>query len=187
MGRFGQTIDGTRQITAFHIDGDMPDLSSVPLSEAPAALQALTATTVMRIPHHSLRALAARFPAVAEAFWRDCVVDMGITVQWMTNVGRRNAQVRLGHLLCEMAVRYQRIGIGERSRFLFGGTQEHLADATGLTNVHVSRSLQAMRRAGLVDYKSGEISILDWDGLKALGQFDPAYLMLDVKSARYCG
>jgi CRP-like cAMP-binding protein len=77
-GRFGQTRNGERLITALHIPGDMADLHSVPLPDAATGLTALTDSVIFRVPHPILHALCRRHPMVAEAFWRDCMVDAAI-------------------------------------------------------------------------------------------------------------
>jgi CRP-like cAMP-binding protein len=179
MGRFGQTSDGARQITALHVPGDIADLHSVVRPVGTSAIQALSTTTVLRIRHEELRKVAARFPAVAEAFWRDCVVDAAVLSQWVVNVGRRDSKTRMAHLLCEMAVR-----IGDERTpqlsYAFPVTQSHLADATGLTAVHVNRTLKALRDQGLVNVRGGTVEILDWDRLTALGEFNADYLDADT-------
>jgi CRP-like cAMP-binding protein len=123
-----------------------------------------------------LRRVAKEYPAIAEAFWRDCVVDASILSQWVVNVGRRDARMRLAHLLCEVAVRMEQAGLGNRAAFELNVTQTQLADALGLTSVHVNRVLQALRREGLIATRSREVRILDWDRLAALGEFDGVYL-----------
>lgn len=181
VGRFAQNRGGGRQITALHIAGDMADLHSVVQPRTTSGLQALTTTTILRIPHQALRTIAARYPAIAEALWRDCMVDAAVLSQWVVNVGRRDAKTRIAHLLCETAVRY---GVHEKSEaasFEFPLTQIHLADATGLTAVHVNRTLRALRNEGVVTVSSRNVHILDWDALVRLGEFDPAYLQADIK------
>jgi CRP-like cAMP-binding protein len=179
MGRFGQTSEGARQITALHVRGDVADLHSVVRPVGTSAIQALSTTTVLRISHADLRKVAARFPAVAEAFWRDCMVDAAVLSQWVVNVGRRDAKTRMAHLLCEMAVRTG----GDRTpqlNYSFPVTQSHLADMTGLTSVHVNRTLKLLREDGLVDVRARAVQIFDWDRLKALGEFDADYLDADT-------
>jgi CRP-like cAMP-binding protein len=179
MGRFGQTSDGIRQITALHVPGDIADLHSVVRPVGTSAIQALSTTTVLRISHKDLRKVAARFPAVAEAFWRDCVVDAAVLSQWVVNVGRRDAKTRVAHLLCEMAVR-----TGDdrtpQLNYPFPATQSHLADMTGLTSVHVNRTLRALRDDGLVTVQARAVQIHDWNGLKKVGEFDAEYLAADT-------
>ena len=178
VGRFGQNSEGGRQITAIHLPGDMADLHSVVQPEGTSALQALSTTTILRIPHASLRTLAARYPAIAEAFWRDCMVDASILSQWVVNVGRRDARARMAHLLCEMATRCGVRGEGE-VEFKFPVTQVHLGNALGLTCVHVNRTLKVLRDDGLAILHGRMVHILDWKALVRAGDFDPAYLQAD--------
>lgn len=178
VARFAQMEDGQRQLTAFHIPGDMADLHSLILPAAPAPLAALAPSTLFQIPHSALRDLTCRYPALAAAFWRECVVDGSIVAQWLVSVGRRDARGRLAHLFCEMAVRSSRIGRFKRGAFPFPITQEQIADALGLTPVHVNRTLKTLREEGLVRAARGEVVILDWEGLVFAAGFDPAYLQL---------
>jgi CRP-like cAMP-binding protein len=182
VGRFDENSNGARQITALHISGDMPDLLSVVQPTATSALQALSTTTILQIAHHDLRQVAATHPAIAEAFWRDCMVDAMIMAQWVVNVGRRNAQARIAHLLCEMAVRTKADLTASQVRFDLRMNQENLADATGLTAVHVNRSLMALREIG-VTHRSGTVWVEDWKRLVDAGDFDPSYLQTDIEPA----
>ena len=183
VGRFGQDRDGKRQITTMHVPGDMADLHSVALPLATSALQALSTSTIVRIPHSAIRAAAAHYPALAEAFWRDCIVDAAILAQWVVNVGSRDARERVAHLVCEMGVRIAGAREGARNvEFDFPVTQVQLADATGLTPVHVNRTLQTLRVNGLLQSCSRTIiRIPDWDSLAAAGEFDAAYLSANVR------
>lgn len=176
VGRFGQFVDGRRQITAFHVAGDMCDLHSVVAPKVGWSLQALSTTTMLKVPHSELRGVAKRYPAIAEAFWRDCVVDASILSQWVVNVGRRDARMRLAHVLCEMAIRMEQARLGRRDQYEFQITQSQLADALGLTPVHVNRVLQSLRSDRLVETQGREIRILEWDRPAQVGDFDDAYL-----------
>lgn len=177
VGRFAQLQDGRRQTVALHIPGDMPDLYSLMLPKAPSALGALVETQILRVPHGALRAVAAGYPGIAAALWRDCVADGNILAQWVVNVGRRDARARLAHLLCEMAIRTS--GGGRPGAvYPFPLTQEQLADALALTPVHVNRTLKALREDGLARVTRREVMIEDWDGLVSCAEFDPTYLAL---------
>jgi CRP-like cAMP-binding protein len=178
VSRFAVMEDGRRQLISLHLPGDLVDLYSLMLPAAPSPLVALTPTTIFDIPHASLTDLASRYPALAAAFWRECVVDGGIVAQWLISLGRRDARGRLAHLLCEMAIRSARIGRMQAGRFSLPMTQEHMADALGLTSVHVNRSLKALREEGTVQVSRGEAVVLDWDALVYAAEFDPAYLHL---------
>jgi CRP-like cAMP-binding protein len=182
IARFAQLEDGSRQVIGFYIPGDMVDLYSLMLPSAPSPLQALTRSTILKIPHSALREIAFHSPELACAFWRDCVADGQLVAQWLVNVGRKNARSRVAHLICEMAVRYDQIGQMRNGAFPLPLTQEQIADATGLTPVHVNRSLRALREEGLVGVARREAVIRNWAGLSDLAEFDPTYLHLPTSS-----
>jgi len=184
VGRFGQNIDGGRQITCLHIAGDMADLPSVVSPKSGWGLPALTDTIVLRLAHADLRRLAAQHPGIAEAFWRDCVADGSIFSEWVVNVGRRDAISRLAHLFCEMAIRSELAGQGDRRAFPLPMTQTDLGDATGLTSVHINRTLRELREQSIVEHRSGEVTVHDWDRLVAMGDFDAAFMLLDGPAPR---
>jgi CRP-like cAMP-binding protein len=173
--RWGAASDGQRQIIAFHIPGDMPDLQSLVLPDMMFGLQALVPTTVLRVPHEALRAAAAA-NEIAEAFWRDCAADSAIASEWVVNVGRRKARPRIAHLLCEIATRLGTNGNGNIFSFPLPVTQNHIAHATGLSTVHVNRSLQELKRSNLAILGRAEARVLDWKGLQDAAGFEPAYL-----------
>ena len=156
----------------------MVDLHSVVAPDACSALQALSVTTILRVPHAALRSAAHRFPGIAEAFWRECVVDGSVLAECVVNVGRRDARARIAHLLCEIACRVAGLEDKEGSSISFPATQTHIADMTGLTSVHVNRTLQGLRQDGIVELHSRQIHILDWNGMTRVGDFDAAYLRL---------
>jgi CRP-like cAMP-binding protein len=184
VGRYGQNRDGGRQITCFHIPGDMADLVSLVSPKTGWGLVALTPTTLLSVPHENLRRLTANYPGIAEAFWRDSVADGSIFSEWLVNVGRRAALARLAHVFCEMAVRSEQAGLGDRSTYPLPVTQTDLADATGLTNVHVNRTLKELRERSIVDLRGGTVTIDNWDLLVATGDFDPAFLLLQGRAPR---
>ncbi|MBU3077669.1 Crp/Fnr family transcriptional regulator [Sphingomonas quercus] len=128
--------------------------------------------------------MAAHHPGIAEAFWRDCVVDGSMFSEWVVNVGRRDALSRLAHLFCEMAIRNERAGKGNRRAFPLAITQIDLGDATGLTSVHVNRTLRELRIQGIAAISAGTVRIDNWDRLMAVEDFDEAYMLLDGPSPR---
>lgn len=180
VGRFDQNSRGERQITALHIPGDMPDLHSVVQPTATSALQALSSSTVLQIPHAALRGAASAHPAIAEALWRDCMVDSMILAQWVVNIGRRDALSRVAHLLCEMACRYKVPLGGDYVEYRLLMTQVQLADVTGLTPVHVNRTLKKLETMGTT-FRNRVVRIGDWEGLVRTGDFDRSYLQDDVR------
>lgn len=179
LGRYDQMIDGSRQITTLHIPGDMSDLHSVPMPHPAWGIEALAPSTVMQIPHQALRALADDSRQILMAFWRDTVTDASILAKWASNLGRADASARLAHLICEIGVRLEVVGLGRRDRFALPLTQGHMADILGITSVHVNRTLMALRqKIGLV-VSGGLVEMTDWAGLADLAGFDPEYLLLE--------
>lgn len=176
MSRFDAMRDGRRQIVSFYLPGDMCDLHSVAVPTSGWGLQALTPMTVLLIPHEALRVLVAN-PNLALAFWRDTTADGSILAKWIGNLGRKQAIPRLAHLFCEMGVRSEKAGLGSRSDFQLPITQAQLADAAGLTPVHLNRTLKALKAEG-VTFIGKRVSIAEWERIAAMAEFDPAYLLL---------
>lgn len=174
VARFSQTEDGKRQILALGVPGDIADLSTAFLPAKISGLQALTRTTIFRIAHSRLREIAAGSRSLLEAFYRDCLADAAIGNQWLLNIGRRDSRSRIAHLLCETSMRYRRAR--QDHGFALPLTQLHLADALGLTPVHINRTLQTLRNAQLLRLGRGFVEILDWDMLAEIAEFNPSYL-----------
>jgi len=181
VGRFDMMADGRRQIVALYLPGEMCDLHSVPVPTSGWGLEALAGSTLVFIPHAALRE-AASDPAIAMAFWRDTVTDGSLLAKWAANLGRKQAMPRLAHLFCEMGVRMERRGLGRRADYDLPITQAQLADAVGLTSVHLNRTLKALRDEGVI-FSGRKVRIADWAGLSQLAEFDPAYLLLSDRVA----
>ena len=173
------TGEGARQIVAIHIKGEMVDLQNSLLGTADHSVQALTACKVAYIPREAIVRLAAERPAVGRAMWIDTLVDGSIFREWIMNVGRRNARTRVAHLLCEFSLRLKLAGLGSGNGYELPMTQEQLADATGLTPVHVNRTMKALEAEALIERVSPRaIQIGDWRKLSEAGDFDSNYLHL---------
>jgi CRP-like cAMP-binding protein len=168
--------DGGRQILSVHLQGDLLDLQNCLLPVADHSVQALTRIQVAYIPYQALLAAAGNYPAIAQALLHDTLVDGSIFREWILNVGRRDARQRIAHLLCELAMRQEAAGLCKGPEYEWPMTQAEIADAAGLTTVHVNRTLQSMRSDGLISTSTGRVAILDWPGLQAAGDFTPTYL-----------
>lgn len=180
VARFDQMRDGRRQIVALHIPGDMCDLHSVVAPTAAWGMAALTHSTVGHVPHKELRRLALKHPQVALAFWRDGTADSSILAKWVGNLGRQDARARVAHVLCELGTRMEAAGLAiRRTSFTLDITQEQLADAVGLTSVHVNRTMQTLRRMELISTSGRTVNVKDWNGLAEIAEFNPDYLLLD--------
>lgn len=170
--------NGARQIISMHVPGDFPDLQSGLLGFASHTVQMLTPGRIAVFRAKDLQRLVNQRPAIQAALWRETLIDMSICGEWVANVGRRDAQSRLAHLICEFATRLRAAGLLRADVWQLPMTQEQLADAAGLTSVHVNRTLQAMRHAGLIRAERRGIEILDWTQLSMIADFNPRYLHL---------
>jgi CRP-like cAMP-binding protein len=170
---------GYRQIVSIHMKGELVDLQNSLLGTADHSVQMLTRGQVAFIPRDEITRLAFERPAVGRAMWIDTLVDASIFREWVANVGRRDARTRIAHLLCEIALRLKVAGMGEQTGYQLPMTQEQLGDATGLTSVHVNRTLKLLEAEGLIERLSPRsITIGDWKKLSEVGDFDSNYLHL---------
>jgi CRP-like cAMP-binding protein len=179
IGRYSQMRNGTRQIVAMHITGEMADLCAVVLPRSSWSYQALIPSTVLQIDHADLLNLCERQSEIARAFWRDCIVDMAIISEWMVSIARRPAESRLAHLICELQYRYEQAGqTASDGSFCFPVTQAQLADILGITSIHANRMIRALRERGLASVSKSVIAVHDRSALEHLAEFSPDYLHL---------
>jgi len=168
--------NGARQIISFHIASEFVDLQNGLLGTADHNVQSIDHCEAAIISRAALIDLAGSSPAIRQAMWIDTLIDASIFREWVVNVGRRDSRARIAHLLCEMALRLKYIGAGEYGGMDFPITQEQMADATGLTSVHTNRTLQSLRKEGLIQLTARSLTVLDWEGLREAGDFDELYL-----------
>ena len=178
VARFDQMRDGRRQTTSLHLPGEMCDLHSVVQPRASWSITALTDASVVLVPHEQLWRLALRHPNLAVTFWREGMAQSAILAKWVGNLGRKNATARVAHLICEIGLRSEAARLGTRNDFELAMTQEQLADATGITAVHVNRTLQLLRRNAGLTFKRPRVQVEDWSKLAAVAEFDPEFLQL---------
>lgn len=176
--RYKTVGNGNRQILSLHIPGDIPDLHSLHIEQMDHSLGTLTASRVAFIPHEAVRRLSRSSYRIAEAFWREALVDAAVFREWMVGIGRRSAQSRLAHFLCEFATKMKAVGLSDGIRFELPMTQTEIGDALGLSTVHTNKTLRALRERGLIQLRGRRLKLLDWDALCELGEFDPSYLHL---------
>jgi CRP-like cAMP-binding protein len=170
--------NGGRQIVNFHMAGDMVDLQNSLLTIADHNVQALTKTQATLIPREAMIDLAFSRPAIGKALWLETLVEGSISREWIMNVGRRKAPQRLAHLLCEFAYRLDAVGLGPECNYELPMTQDQLADTTGLTPVHVNRSLKALDALGVITRTRRSVVINDLEKLADVGDFRSTYLHL---------
>jgi CRP-like cAMP-binding protein len=183
--RYKQLADGGRQVMSFLLPGDLCDLNIFLLRRMDHALGTLTPVVVAKITRDLLQEMLNADPRLTRALWWEVLVTAAIHREWLVNIGRRTALERVAHLLCEVYVRQQAVGRVRAGRCELPITQVELADALGLSAVHVNRTLRELRLAGLIDWRDKQLGIPDLDALTAVARFDPDYLHLDYEGERF--
>jgi CRP-like cAMP-binding protein len=176
--------DGQRQIMAFLVPGDLCDVEVFVLEAMDHAITALSDTTCVLIPATVIEDQLTESSSVTRALWWSTMTDSAILRERIIDHGSRDARERIAHLCYEMLIRYRVVGETTDDAFPFSITQEDLADATGISTVHVNRTLQQLRSEGLIDLKNKVLTVLDPKGLKAVGRFNANYLHLDRTEKR---
>lgn len=168
--------DGRRQIVDFAVPGDLCDLNLFILDRMDHSIGAITRLKVAEIGRDVLHAVITNFPNITTALWWQELVNKSIHREWIVNVGQRTALERIAHLFCEMFLRLESVGLTSGFSCDFPPTQADIADATGLTAVHVNRTIQELRRRDLLIIDRQRLTIPDMAALQAAGLFNPEYL-----------
>lgn len=174
-----ETSDGLRQIVSLHIPGEALDLQQLNLEVADHSVQMLTRGQVAVIEQSHIRRLLSANPEVANAVFTAVLIEGSIFREWVLNIGRRDARTRMAHLLCEFALRMEKAGLAGGDGFELPITQEQLADAVGLTPVHVNRTLKTLEATGLITRNKRNIAFPSWERMRDVGDFNQRYLHLD--------
>ncbi len=170
--------NGQRQLMAFLVPGDLCDVEVFVLEAMDHDIVAMTETTCAVIPAAKMEQLLGESSTLTRAFWWSTMTDSAVLREWIVNHGLREALGRIAHLFCELLIRYRIVGLARDNSFPFPLTQEELSDATGMTPVHVNRVLQELRQDGLIDLNSRVLTVLDFERLSAIAQYEPGYLHL---------
>jgi CRP-like cAMP-binding protein len=170
------TGDGSRQILSINIPGEALDFQNLFLDESDHNVQMLTRGIVAEIPVPAIQELVMSHAEVGRAILIATLVDASIFREWTVNVGRRDSRSRIAHLLCEFAYRLSALQLDRDGTYELPMTQEQLADATGLTSVHVNRVLQGLQREGLIERDRRMIRFVSWEGMRDVADFNPRYL-----------
>ena len=176
--RYKITSAGKRQIMAYLVPGDFCDLHVFILKHMDHSVATLTTCRVVGMPRASVLEMMER-PAIARALWWAALVDEATLREWLVNIGRRPAAERIAHLLCELLLRLRAVGLANGDSYALPLTQVELGDTVGVSSVHVNRSLQVLREAGMITLKGGQLVILDARRLQEFSGFNPNYLHLD--------
>jgi CRP-like cAMP-binding protein len=168
--------DGRRQIVDFAVPGDLCDLNLFILDRMDHGIGAITQLRVAEIGREVFHRVVTTYPNITTALWWQELVSKSIHREWIVNVGQRSAKERIAHLICEMFLRLESVGLTHGFSCDFPPTQTDIADATGLTAVHVNRTIQGLRRSGLITLERQKLSIPDVGELQRVGRFNPDYL-----------
>jgi len=182
MARSKDLESGERQITELHIPGDFPDLHGFTLKRLDHDVLALTECTVAVVPHEPLLELTLRHPRIGRIYWYSTNIDAAIHRESALSLGRRSAISRMAHLFCELYARLELVGRTQGNSYELPLTQRELAECLGLTVVHANRTIQELRRRGLVEFENKHLKLLDRRAVAAVAEFDPAYLYLERRS-----
>ncbi len=174
--RYKVLPDGRRQIVSLFLPGDMCDPYVFLLGAMDQTLGTLTPVTLARISAPAIRDMTASGPELAEALWWNMLVTVEIQREWTISLGRRTAVERLAHFFCEILARLAAVDLSNGSDCEMPLTQTDLADALGLSTVHVNRSVQELRATGLITLRNRRLTVNDLQGLTELAMFDPGYL-----------
>ncbi len=174
--RYRHTFEGKRQIIAFHVPGDIPDLHSLHINIMDHSFAATTRSLIGFVPHEAVWSLCVSRPNVAAALWLETLIDGAIFREWIVGLGRLSGTSRTAHLLCELAMRLRSVGMAPENVYRIPLTQHELADALGLTVVTVNRVLQELKLKGLIERERSRLVIKNWPALARIGEFDPDYL-----------
>ncbi len=171
--------DGERQIVDFQIPGDFLGLRSILFRTSDHTIEAVTRIEASEVLASDIFDAFNHAPRLAAAVLWAASRDEAMVVEHLVNLGRRSADMRMAHFLLELASRLHLVGVGDRTGFVCPLTQYHLADALGLTAVHVNRVLRQLREQGLATFQKGRVTFHDFNALVALAGFDTGYLDQD--------
>lgn len=177
--RYKQLEDGRRQIVSFFFPGDICDLNLFILKEMDHSIGTITPVTIADLPRNVFDEIGAGYPRISTALWWETLVNAAIQREWTMSLGQRTASERVAHLLCEIFLRLRLAGLTEGLSCDFPLTQSDLAEATGLSKVHVNRTLQELRSAELIVLKGRYLMVPSLERLMDAGLFNANYLHLD--------
>jgi CRP-like cAMP-binding protein len=172
---------GERQLAELHVAGDFADLHGFTLKRLDHDVIAITPCKLALVPHERLKDITEKLPHLTRLFWLMTNIDASIQREWTLSLGRRSAIARMAQLFCELNTRLGVVGLSPNDSYDLPLTQVELGECLGLTSVHVNRTLQELRRRGLVEMQGGRLTIISLDELKSVAEFDAGYLYLESR------
>lgn len=179
MARVKDLPSGERQVIELHVAGDYPDLHSFTLKRLDHDIVAMSDCKVAIMPHDRIRDMIEAHPRLGRIYWFMTNVDSAIKGELALSLGQRSALARMAHLFCELHARLRVVGLAKDNSYDFPLTQRELSECLGLTVVHANRTLQELRRRGLLELENRRVVIRDLKGLEGLAEFQADYLYLD--------
>jgi len=183
--RYKILANGARQIFAYLVPGDICDLHVARLDEMDQTVATLSDCTISEIRRPTILDIVAERPALTRAFWWTMLVDEAVLREWITNLGSRNAEIRIAHLFCEIHARLDAVGLVADGMFELPLTQQELGETVGLSVVHVNRSLKTLRERGLATFRKHSVEIPQIKRMRQFSDFNPNYLHLKINSPDY--
>jgi CRP-like cAMP-binding protein len=171
--------DGERQIVDFQIPGDFLGLRSILFRTSDHSIEAATRIEASEVLASDIFDAFNHAPRLATAVLWAASRDEAMVVEHLVNLGRRSAEERMAHFLLELGARLMLVGMADKTGYACPLTQYHLADALGLSAVHVNRVLRQLRDDGLVTFRKGHVIFDDIDRLREMAGFDTTYLDQD--------
>lgn len=175
--------NGTRQMLAFLMPGDCCDLHIDLLAEMDHSIQTVTACLVAKIERETINTIFDDYPSIMRAMYLAQLIDEGTLRAWITSIGRRSSIERVAHLMCELYLRARNIGLGGDGPLELPLSQIVLADALGMTPVHINRVLKQLRIAGAMAISRGSLIIISPEKLVGIAGFDENYLHRRLRNA----
>jgi CRP-like cAMP-binding protein len=174
--RYMDDRDGQRQLVAVHVPGDFVDLHAFPMRRLDHDIATLGPVKIACYDHQTLETITERYPHLTRKLWFSTLLDAAMHREWIFRLGRLGAEGRVAHLFCELNERLEMVGLAADGRYMLPMTQPDIAEASGLTGVHVNRVLRSLRERNLLTFKANEVCILDRKALAAVAEFEPQYL-----------
>jgi CRP-like cAMP-binding protein len=143
------------------------------------SLGAITDATIAEIKHESLEALTIGHPRITQALWWETLVAAVVQREWTVNLGQRTAFERIAHVFCELFLRLRTVGLTDGDSCDWPLTQTELADTTGLSPVHVNRTLQELRSTEMILLRGKRLTIPNLEALMRAAIFSTNYLHLE--------
>ena len=167
--RFFQLPDGRRQILNFLLPGDLFSATSVFEQRFHFSVKALTAMQISGMRRAEIHLRLAANPGVLTALAESYVAESVASDEFLTALGQRSAEERIAYLFLHLMRRIATRSVIREQRYPFPLRQQHIADAVGLTPVHVSRVLSLFRERGLVVLSDGVLQVFNLPELERIG------------------